>query len=67
MDINRVSLAHKVKQGLQLWPFGIFAADFFGKPFVDVMLLQGFNLPCFVLLNSGDADIGNIHCEPPER
>ena len=61
MDVDGIALAHKVKHGLQLWTMRILAADFFGKPLVDIVRAQSFYLRCLILFGGGDSYIGNIH------
>ena len=65
MDVDSITLAHKVKHGLQLWTMRILAADFFGKPLVDIVRAQGFYLSSFILFGGGDPDISNIHEKVP--
>ena len=65
MDIDGIALAHEIKHGLQLWTVCILAADFFGKPLVDIVRAQSFHLPCLILLGGGYSYIGNIHKKAP--
>ena len=65
MDVDGITLTHKVEHGLQLWTMRILAADFFGKPLVDIVRAQGFHLPCLILFGGGDSYIGNIHKKAP--
>ena len=45
MNINRVAFSHIVQHSFKLWAVHVFTADLFSVPLVDVVLLEGFNLP----------------------
>ena len=61
MDIDGIALPHIVEHGLELGPVHTLAADFFGEPFLDAVLLECFDLARFVLFFGADADVCNFH------
>lgn len=61
MDIDGIALPHIVEHGLELGPVHTLAADFFGEPFLDVVLFERFDLAGFVLFFGADADICDLH------
>jgi len=61
VDIDGIALPHIVEHGLELGPVHTLAADFFGKPFLDAVLFERFDLAGFVLFFGADADICNFH------
>jgi hypothetical protein len=61
VDIDGIALPHIVEHGLELGPVHTLAADFFGEPFLDAVLLECFDLARFILLFGADADICNFH------
>lgn len=61
MDIDGIAFSHIVEHGLELGPVHTLAADFFGEPLLDAMLLERFDLAGFVLLFGADADICDLH------
>ena len=61
MDIDGIALPHIVEHGLELGPVHTLAADFFGEPFLDVVLFERFDLAGFVLFFGADADVCNFH------
>ena len=60
MNINRVAFSHIVQHSFKLWAVHVFTADLFSVPLVDVVLLEGFNLPRLVLFSGGNSYISNV-------
>ena len=61
MEIDGIALPHIVEHGLELGPVHTLAADFFGEPLLDAVLLERFDLTSLVLLFGADADVCNFH------
>jgi hypothetical protein len=61
VDIDGIALPHIVEHCLELGPVHTLTADFFGKPLLDAVILERFDLAGFVLLFGADADICNFH------
>lgn len=61
MDIDGITLAYIVEHSLELGPVHTLAADFFGKPLLDAVLFERFDLAGFVLFFGADADVCNFH------
>ena len=61
MDVYSVPFSHKIQHGFELWTICVLAADLLCEPFLNVMLLQGFDLPCFVLFFRADTHISHSH------
>lgn len=59
-DINRVIFPDVFQQLLQLRTLCILAGCFLDEPLIYIVWLQGLLLPGFILLNSGDSDIGYV-------
>ena len=61
LNIDGVTLSYIVKHGLKLGSVHTLAADLFGEPLLDAVLLERFNLAGFILFFGADADICNSH------
>ena len=64
MDIDGIALPHIVEHGLELWTVHTLAADFFGEPLFDAVLLERFDLAGLILFFGADADVCNFHDVP---
>ena len=61
MDIDGIALPHIVEHGLELGPVHTLAADFFGEPFLDAVLVERLDLAGVGVFFGADADVCNFH------